>query len=90
MVKAELVKEIAAQADVTQVNAQAVLEALVLIVGEEIAKNGRQEIAGLGTFKLNTRAARQGRNPKTGEVIKIPAKNGVLFKAAPALKAVVA
>jgi DNA-binding protein HU-beta len=87
MIKADLVKKMAAQADVTQVAAAAVLNALVGIIGQELTTNGRQEIAGLGTFKLTTRAARTGRNPKTGEKVQVPAKNRVLFKAAPALLA---
>lgn len=66
---------------------------MVEIVGETFAamakgikKNGRFSFPGFGTFTVRARAARKGRNPQTGETIKIKASKSIKFKAAPSLK----
>ncbi|MBI1822553.1 MAG: HU family DNA-binding protein [Nitrospirae bacterium] len=51
-----------------------------------IKKNGRFSFPGFGTFTVRARAARKGRNPQTGETIKIKASKSIKFKAAPSLK----
>lgn len=55
-------------------------------IAKGIKKAGRFSIPGFGTFTVKSRAARKGRNPKTGEAIKIKASKAVKFKAAPAFK----
>ena len=60
------------------------------VTGTTLKKEGRFSFSELGTFTVSDRSARKGRNPSTGEVIKIKASKAVRFKAAPALKAMVA
>ena len=60
------------------------------VVGTTLKKQGRFSFADLGTFTVSERAARKGRNPATGEAIKIKASKSVRFKPAPALKEMVA
>lgn len=86
MNKKELVAAIADKAEVTKVNAEASLNAIVEAISEELAKGGDVAISGLGKFSVRDRAARTGRNPQTGETISIAASKAPVFKAAKALK----
>lgn len=72
----------------TMAHVDQVFDALVSVIRDEIAKDDFKELAlpGLGKFKASTRAARNGRNPQTGEAIQIPAKNVVTFKISSAVK----
>ena len=86
MNKAELVAAIAGKAELSKKETEKVLKALVDVVTEELAKDGKVQLVGFGTFDVATRAARQGRNPQTKEAIQIPASKAPRFKAGKALK----
>ena len=55
-------------------------------VSETLKKGDKITLTGFGTFAVSKRAARDGRNPRTGEIVKIPARNSVSFKAGSKLK----
>ena len=81
MNKAELVSAIAEKAECTKVQAKNTLEAFLAITTDALKKGDKISLIGFGTFAVSKRAARKGRNPRTKEVISIPAKNIVKFKA---------
>ncbi|HEV2162522.1 MAG TPA: HU family DNA-binding protein [Stellaceae bacterium] len=72
---------------VTSSAANEAVEAIVAAIGRELKKNQRFSLAGFGSFAVSRRSARMGRNPRTGEPIKIKASKGVRFKAGAKLKA---
>jgi len=74
MNKAELVKRMAEIAGTTKVNAEKLLDAFMQAVEEALAKGDKVVLVGFGSFQVVTRAEREGRNPKTGQPLKIPAK----------------
>ncbi len=81
MTKAELVETMAADAGITKVAAAAALDSFTANVGKALKKkDGKVTLVGFGTFMKVRRKARKGRNPQTGEVIKIKAANVVKFK----------
>lgn len=90
MNKSEMIDRIAADHDLTKVKAKAIVEQVFGFIGSDLKKEGRFAFPDLGTFTVGQRAARKGRNPATGEAIKIKASKTVRFKAAPALKDLVA
>ncbi|MEZ0344756.1 MAG: HU family DNA-binding protein [Caldimicrobium sp.] len=79
MNKADLVKRMAEIAGTTKANAEKLLDAFMQAVQEAISKGDKVVLVGFGTFQVVKRAARTGRNPRTGEPLKIPAKNVVKF-----------
>lgn len=86
MTKNELIEAIAASTDSTKADTKKHLEAFIDVLGKNLKKQGRVQLAGLGTFTVKKRAARKGRNPATGEAIKIKASKSVGFRPALALK----
>lgn len=90
MNKSEIIDKIAADHELTKVKAKQIVEQLFGVVGSDLKKTGRFSFPELGTFTVSQRAARTGRNPATGETIKIKASKNVRFKAAPALKELIA
>lgn len=86
MNKSQLIDSIATAADLTKKDATAALEALLLTVTTELKAGGDVALVGFGTFTVNNRAARTGRNPQTGEAIQIAAAKVPAFKAGKALK----
>ncbi|WP_058486507.1 HU family DNA-binding protein [Defluviitalea phaphyphila] len=86
MNKSELVAAMAAKAEMSKKDAEKALKAFEEVVKEELAKNGKVQLVGFGTFDVVERAAREGRNPQTGEVMNIPASKAPRFKAGKALK----
>ena len=86
MKKAELVELVAEKAGLTKADATRALEAVFETVTEALAKGEKVPVAGCGTFAVSKRDAREGRNPQTGEKVKIAARNAVTFKAGTALK----
>lgn len=86
MKKSELIEAIAEKAGLTKVEAGKALDATFEVIVNQLEKGEKVPVAGFGTFKLSSRAAREGRNPKTGETIKIAASTSVSFKAGTALK----
>ncbi|MBP6364504.1 MAG: HU family DNA-binding protein [Bacteroidales bacterium] len=81
MNKADLISAIAAKAELTKVDAKKALDAFIEVSGEAMKKGERITLVGFGTFSVNERNARNGRNPRTGAKIKIAAKKVVRFKA---------
>lgn len=86
MNKSELVEHIASSADISKAAAEKALNALVNGVKSELKKGGSVAIVGFGTFSVGKRAARTGRNPRTGEELKIKASNVPKFAAGKGLK----
>jgi DNA-binding protein HU-beta len=86
MNKAELIDAVAAAADLPKGEASRAVEAVTQAIADELSKGGQVAIVGFGTFQVKHRAARTGRNPKTGEALQIPASNVPSFKAGKALK----
>lgn len=86
MKKSELIEAIAEKAGLTKVEAGKALDVTFEVIANQLEKGEKVPVAGFGTFKLSSRAAREGRNPKTGETIKIAASTSVSFKAGTALK----
>ena len=82
----ELVNEVAGKFDLTKKVAKEVVDFVFDSLQEEIVSEGKVRIAQLGTFEVKQRNAREGRNPSTGETIKIAAKKAVTFKAGKAIK----
>ncbi len=86
MKKVELVEAIAENAGLTKSDATKALDAFIAVVTETLAKGDKIPLVGFGTFAVSKRAAREGRNPRTGETVKIAARNAVTFKPGSALK----
>jgi len=86
MNKSELVAKIAAGADISKTAAGNALSSLIGAVTEELASGGDVALVGFGTYKVNDRAARTGRNPQTGAEIQIAAAKVPAFKAGKVLK----
>lgn len=86
MNKGELVNAISEKTQVSKKAAEVSLNALTEIISEELKKGGKVQLVGFGTFETRERAAREGRNPRTKEVIQIPATTVPVFKAGSAFK----
>lgn len=86
MTKAELVDFISEEADLTKAEAARALEAVINGVTEGLKKEGKVTLVGFGTFTAKKREARTGRNPQTGETVKIAARIAPGFKAGNKLK----
>jgi DNA-binding protein HU-beta len=84
--KSDLIEEVATRANMTKINANESVSALLDTVSEELAKGSKVNIPGFGSFEVGLRQARDGRNPQTGEKIRIPASKVVKFKVAKQLK----
>ena len=89
MNKTELVAAIAEKTELSKKDAEKALKAFVDVVTEELTKGEKIQLVGSGTFEVSERAAREGRNPQTGETMKIAASKTPKFKAGKALKDVV-
>ena len=90
MNKETLVKEIAEKAGQSQKDAKAFLDATIEVVTETLKSGDKVTLVGFGTFQVKERAAREGRNPRTGKPLKIPAKKAPVFTAGKGLKDAVA
>ncbi|MCX7991039.1 MAG: HU family DNA-binding protein [Proteobacteria bacterium] len=86
MTKAELVAAIASKADISKANAEKALNGFIAAVTEALKKGDKVSLVGFGTFEVVKRAARKGRNPRTGQEIKIKASKAPKFRAGKALK----
>ncbi len=86
MNKAELVAAMAEQAGLSKKDAEAALKAFTDVVSDELKNGGKVQLVGFGTFEVSERAAREGRNPQTGEAMTIAASKTPKFKAGKALK----
>ncbi|APV35228.1 HU family DNA-binding protein [Acinetobacter soli] len=86
MNKSELINHIATTAGLTKAQATAALQAVETGVIDTLANGGQVSLVGFGAFSIKERAARTGRNPKTGEELQIAASNVPTFKAGKAFK----
>jgi DNA-binding protein HU-beta len=84
--KQQLIENISNSADISKVAATKALEAFTSSIQSAMEKNDTVSLIGFGTFSVKSRAERNGRNPKTGETIKIQASKSVGFKAGKNLK----
>jgi DNA-binding protein HU-beta len=87
MNKAELISKLADDAGITKTQANTALDSFVSAVTKTLKGGGKVTLVGFGTFSVSKRAARNGRNPQTGAVIKIKAKKVAKFKAGKELSA---
>ncbi|MBF0585031.1 MAG: HU family DNA-binding protein [Magnetococcales bacterium] len=90
MNKSELTAKVAETTGMTSAQAEQAINALVATVKETLASGGQVTLVGFGSFSVAERAARTGRNPRTGAAIQIAANRVPLFKAGQTLKAAVA
>ena len=81
MTKAELVAKIASEAGITKSKADKAVDGLVSAISGALAGGDKITLVGFGTFSVASRSQREGRNPRTGEKIKIPASKVVKLKA---------
>ena len=86
MSKKQLVEMIAEKAGLTKADAARALDATMESVTEALKKGEKVSLVGFGTFATSKREAREGRNPRTGETVKIAARTAVTFKAGSKLK----
>ena len=86
MNKAELIERIAASADLSKASAGRALDAALDAITKDLKKGNSVTLVGFGTFSVGKRSARTGRNPRTGESIRIKASKTPRFKAGKALK----
>lgn len=86
MTKAELIAAVADNAGLTRAAAEKAVGAITESITDSLATGDKVTLVGFGSFAVSERAARTGRNPKTGEPIQIAASRGVRFSAGAALK----
>ena len=86
MNKTEFISAIAEKAELSKKDAEKALKAFTDVVEEELKKGEKIQLVGFGTFEVSERAAREGRNPQTGETMNIEACKAPKFKAGKALK----
>ena len=84
--KTDFIAAVAEKAGLSKKDADAAVKAYAEVVTEELKKGNKIQLVGFGTFEVSERAARDGRNPQTGAVMKIPATKSPKFKAGKALK----
>ena len=86
MNKTELIAAIAEKTELSRKDSEKALKAFTEVVEEELKKGEKIQLVGFGTFEVSERAAREGRNPQTGETMQIAASKSPKFKAGKALK----
>ena len=86
MNKTELVAAMAKETNLSKKDVEAVLKSFTDVVADELKKGGKIQLVGFGTFEVSERAAREGRNPQTGETMTIASSKATKFKAGKALK----
>ena len=86
MNRQELVDSVAAKANISKKDADAALKGFMESVQDALKKGDKVALVGFGTFEVAERAARDGKNPQTGEIIKIKASKAPKFKAGKAFK----
>ncbi len=89
MNKTELIANVANKADVSKKEAEATVNAVLSVITDTLADGEKVQLVGFGTFEVRAREARTGKNPRTGETIKIAASKVPAFKAGKALKDIV-
>lgn len=86
MNKTELIAAVAEKAELSKKDAEKAIKAFTDVVSDELVKGEKIQLVGFGTFEVSERAAREGRNPQTGETMTIAASKAPKFKAGKALK----
>ncbi len=86
MNKTELIAAMAEKSELSKKDAEKALKAFTDVVTEELKAGGKIQLVGFGTFEVSERAEREGRNPQTGETMKIAASKSPKFKAGKPLK----
>lgn len=86
MNKTELIAAIAKETELSKKDAELAVKAFTDVVTAELKKGEKVQLVGFGTFEVSERAAREGRNPQTGETMEIKASKTPKFKAGKALK----
>ena len=86
MNKTDLINVVAAETEITKKDVEAVVNATVAAITKALAAEDKVQLIGFGTFEVKAVGERDGRNPKTGETIKIPASKKAAFSASKALK----
>ncbi|HIX49339.1 MAG TPA: HU family DNA-binding protein [Candidatus Mediterraneibacter caccavium] len=86
MNKTELIAAIAERAEISKKDSEKALKAFIDVVTEQLKNDDKVQLVGFGTFEVSKRAAREGRNPQTGQTMKIDACKAPKFKAGKALK----
>lgn len=86
MKKSEMIEVLSSKTGLSKADAEKMFNATFDLFKEELAKGNKVSVTGFGTFKISERAAREGRNPQTGETIQIAASKSVSFKAGTELK----
>ncbi len=86
MNKAELIAAVSAKAGLSKKDADSAINATIDAIADALKKGDKVALVGFGTFEVRARAARMGKNPQTGEAIKIAASKVPAFKAGKALK----
>ncbi|MET0752426.1 MAG: integration host factor subunit beta [Pyrinomonadaceae bacterium] len=89
MTKADLVEKVANEAEMTKKDAEQLVEIIFDSIISTLNKGEKIELRGFGSFRVRQRNARQGRNPKTGDSVKIPAKRVAYFKPGKELKEII-
>ncbi|MGC2237657.1 MAG: integration host factor subunit beta [Pyrinomonadaceae bacterium] len=89
MTKADLVEKVANEAEMTKKDAEQLVEIIFDSIISTLNKGEKIELRGFGSFRVRQRNARQGRNPKTGDAVKIPAKRVAYFKPGKELKEII-
>ena len=86
MTKLELVEVVSSKVEITKAEAHRVVDAVFAAINEGLTDDGKVVLPGFGAFEVRTRTARMGRNPRTGEQIKIEASRTPAFKPGKAMK----
>ena len=86
MNKTDLINVVAAEANLTKKDAEAAVNATLAAIANALKDGDKVQLLGFGTFEVKAVAEREGRNPKTGEAIKIPASKKASFTASKLLK----
>lgn len=89
MTKADLVEQVATEAEMTKKDAEQLVEIIFDSIIGALNKGDKIELRGFGSFRVRQRDARKGRNPKTGTAVNIPAKRVAYFKPGKELKEVI-
>jgi integration host factor subunit beta len=89
MTKADLVEQVAGEAEMTKKDAEQLVEIVFDSIIGALNKGEKIELRGFGSFRVRERNARKGRNPKTGTAVEIPAKRVAYFKPGKELKEVI-
>ena len=90
MNKTELIAAVAEKTDLSKKDADAAVSAVLGAITDALKAGDKIQLVGFGTFEVRNRAAKQGRNPRTGETMTVPASKDPAFKAGKALKDAVA